>query len=168
MTPVRRIVLVAAVFGALVTGAIGHAHGPKTREYVGHFDPLTFGACVEEDAPANIGKVCFPLNSSVDNYVDVSGNDIVLGKPGMFFVFRDPSGNCPGKPDDPTAVCPNEGFICGSVANLPVPNAAVRLDVFALGTLGTAYCTGIIGGDTVGASTTGTISAHFTDSISGT
>lgn len=152
------VVVLAALF-ALPS----NAHGPKTRNYVGHFDPLTFGTCVEEGAAANVGKVCFPVNAANDNFVDIAGTDAVLGTPGLFYIFRDAAGNCIGDdPNDPSEACPGADFVCGAATNLSVPNATVKLDVYPLGVLGVIYCTGLAGSETVGASTTGTITAHFT------
>jgi hypothetical protein len=158
MRALRAIVLLTAL--ALILTFQPAGARTVSKDYVGSFDPLAFGRCADATVPINIGVVCFNVNSASDNEVDISGVDAVLATPGLFYVMVDTAGGCVNAPAPPGA-CPNSNFVCGSASGIVVPNAAVTLEVYALGVLGVAYCTGLQGGDTVGAATAGTITAKF-------
>lgn len=149
---------------ALLAAQPAGARPTVSEDYVGTFDPLTFGRCADDTIPVNLGMVCFDVNHAVDNFVDISGTDVVFGPAGMFYAMVDSSGTCVGQPDDPTQVCPNADFACGESLNVTIPNGAVRLEVYALGVLGVVDCTLLEPSEALGAASTGTISAHFTQS----
>lgn len=155
-----RVVLAALLCSAVLAGGTSSAHAPKREDYVGHFDPLTYGYCRGATIPVNVGRVCFTVKST-DKFVDIVGTDAILGKAGMFYIFRDRSGDCVGDSDDPTASCDGAGFLCGRVANLGVPRGTVKLDIYTGGILNVVACN-LEGSDTLGITTTGTITAHLT------
>jgi hypothetical protein len=147
----------------LLSLAPAHAAGSRTvhEDYVGNFDPLTFGRCHDSRVPENVGKVCIPVKST-DIRVTVTLVDQVLPTPAFFYEFFDSSGDCVGDPGGATDVCPNAGGGCGTRSSIAVPRGAVRLEVYTDGVvLGTLKCSEDPNAEGPGAAIAGTVTAKF-------
>jgi hypothetical protein len=145
---------------AIVMTALPASARTSTQEYVGSFDPLTFGRCADATVPVNVGKVCFKVAAG-ETRVKFTSVDTALGEAGMFYIMRDAAGGCVGDTGDPTTSCPNDGFICGHSGTLAIPATTVSIEVYLDSILGVVSCQVLSETSAIGAATTGTVSAIF-------
>jgi hypothetical protein len=150
------VLKIALMCGALATslattGSQASVSHTDHADYVGTGESLT-GRCANATTPVNIGRVCFKVRST-DKRVDISSVDTVLGTAGMWYYMRRDGQDL------------GNGHICGKTPHpILVPAGTSQLDVYPLGAIGVEWCQ-LDGEETLGAATTGTITARFYNTL---